>query len=308
MKNITKILSFIFVLLINYFSVNADFIICDSWNINIYWTNMDDICAWWYKSNSISWIESFTWNYLYLNTWYWWNNNNYDNLLNIYPNLPIWFFDINMSTVIKNINPEYVNQIWYLWSVKILEKNINLDKNLPVWFFDSILSTNIKKTNPEYVVPVWFFWNIEKNILLWWNDNNTSNSGSLNESGSLSDTWSLGNTWSLNDWISNNNSNNQSKKITIKEFYINLFKKYTVNENDEFINNIVNLLLKYSYKNDYPFISDIEKNRIELYVEKSNFWNNIKKISKNILEINYYFKNSNNDNYKFYLLNYYLNK
>ncbi len=301
MKNIIKI----FIFIISYFSynffANSDFIICDSWNINIFWKNVSEICNWWYENLSIEWIESFTWSYIDFNSWFFWNKYSFIPKMNIYNSIVIWFFDLNQKTVISNVNPNYETIIWFLWQSNILEKNIDLKQNLPIWFFDEIKKTKASSTSPNYILPVWFFWNYK-----WLIKELKTN------------TW-ITNIWSTNIIL----ENNQSKKvvvnnITLKEFYIYIFIKYSKydylnywykkDNYDIFINNLVDLLLwVWQDTKSNIIISDFEQIRLELYIENSHFKFILPILMKNMMAFNLAYSYTINTKQEIYILNYFLN-
>ncbi len=244
MKYIYKILFSILIIAINYFSVNADFSICDSWNINVNSNSIIEICNWWLLINSFTW--ELAGNYINNNPWFWWNIESFNSVLNINIDNNIWFFDNNKSTIITKINPESNFAIWF-----INEFNMNL--------FNS-----------------------------WTNDiiNNIEN------------------TWSLN-WIN------------IKDYYNNLFRKYSEDkyenlwisktEYDEFINNLLDLLISSSYDNNKQLINNNDIKIIEKNLEKYNFPKNILKLLSNSREINNSFSLMPELNKKYFILSFYLN-
>jgi len=288
MKKLSIITYLFFGLFIVNFS-NADYIICDSWMINYGGNNLNEICNWWFISNDIVLIESFTWNFLDINSGYWWISDEEDLFYKVNTILPIWYFNENINTVISNVNPDYINQVWYIWTINSLQKNFQLEKNLPIWFFDLFKSTIIKNSNPEYTNPAWYLWNIIVKSYSW-------------------DVIMISTTKSINQSM-----------ISTKEFYLYLFKKYSYNdyvkywyfshEYDDFNNNLVNLLLNnLNTGTNLPIINEIEQKRIELEIENSDFPEKISLLTLNLKKVNYVFKNIKSDNIKFYMLDYILNK
>ncbi|MDD2870653.1 MAG: hypothetical protein PHS49_01575 [Candidatus Gracilibacteria bacterium] len=293
MRKIINIFLFL-IFLIFFQSTYTDFIICDSGNIELSADNLSQICNSGYESTDVSKIESFTGNFVNFNPGYW--NINYDlnNTINFTQSFPIGYFDNNISTVVNIINPIYDSQIGYLENTFDNSINIlDLDKQFPVGYFDDIKNTVTNIINPEYNNLVGY---ISKNTVIY------TNTGSVNIS---------------NNQGLENISNNLPKivdKITIKDFYENIFRKYSNNdflyygytksEYDNFINNIVNTLLSKTYKNSLPFISDIEQKRIELDIENKNFQKKISKMMSNMKKINKYFENIDNDNYLYYMMDY----
>ncbi len=279
MKNIILLLFFIQTFLI--YQVNAEKTICDSWNINKNWITLEKICNWWYMTWSIKWVDSFTWSFKNLQTWYWWTNNNYNKDLNLEKNFPTWEFDANKTTKIRNTNPEYTIPVWYIWTGFNYNKNLDPIKNLPFWFFDTNHTTYIKNTNPDLSVPVWFLWNavIEKKTK-----------------------------WSK--------KKQEENTYTYKEYFEKIFKdnskiqyiqlRYKQYEYDKLINNLLEVLLNWDNKAN-KVISKETQNRIKLYVENNNeFKEKLSKLVKNLRVINKAFEKVSGEE-KVYIIEYYLN-
>lgn len=279
--------------------VYSDFLICDSWNINISKNNTYEICEWWYKNTDLIKINSFTGDFIHLNSWNFWNIVNektYD--LNFI--IPSYFLN-NIKTIITNNNPYYNNEIWYYGQFNV-DKDLMSKYDLVKWFFSINLKTKITNDLPIFSNDLWFFWDIVilKNVN-WLIDSNEAwllvNSNS----------WSIfinSNSWTLSTMIKTNTI------MTYKKFYFELFKKYSTintNEYNNFLNKLVDYLLKDLYYIDNPIISDIEIKRIEFYIEKSDFRQKMEKLSNNFYVIDNEFKKTDDDYKKYFLLDYLLN-
>ncbi len=92
---------------------SADFSICDSWNLKLWWKNIVEICNWWYISNDITEIKSFTGSFSDF-SWVIIENKDYINL-DINRNLIVWFFDKNKKTVLTDKNIDYSVPIWFIF-------------------------------------------------------------------------------------------------------------------------------------------------------------------------------------------------
>jgi len=225
---------------------------------------------------SIEWIDSFTWSFINLQTWFWGTNNNYNKNLNIEENFPIWEFTTNKKTKVKNTNPDYTVPTWYIWTDFNYAKNTDKNITLPYWFFDSHKTTYITKDNLEFTVPVWFLWNAVIKKKGWWRK----------------------------IYI---------KQYTYKEYFEEVFRNNSSksgsssNEYNTFINNLLELLID-NNKDQYEIIDDITKNRINLYIkENKKFKTNLELLVKNLKDINKAFKNATKEE-KIYIIKYYLNK
>ncbi|MDP2090234.1 MAG: hypothetical protein Q8K30_01430 [Candidatus Gracilibacteria bacterium] len=283
-----KVLKFLIILaiFINYFSVNADYVLCDTLNINVNSNYTDEICNGGNKANSFS--GEFVGNFINYIPGYWGTNNYYQNLIDLNNNISFGFFDSNKLTVISKNNPEYSNIIGYIGANNILEKNINLLENLSIGFFDNIKSTIISKNNPEYSNYIGFLRDIDLYL------HNTGNDDIINNTGSL-----------------NNSENIAINNITKKDFYHKLFTYYTISKieiSDKdynlFINNMLNLLLSKNELSDSgTFISIDLQNKIFDNISKSNFDKNIIKLLNSYEDINYIFGNYD-INVQIFLINY----
>jgi hypothetical protein len=263
------------------FSVNADNIICDSWNINLSWKTVSEICNWGYSTGSIISIDSFTWSFIDYDLWFWWTKNNYNkNINNIDNNFPIWFFDVNRNTKVNNVNPDYTFQVWYLWNINnYLNNNSDINNNFPVWFFDWNRETKLNNVNPDYILPVWFLGSYKEEIV-------------------------------IKKW---NNKSVIIKEITYRDFFEEIIrsnsglnnKEYNFREFEIFINNLLNLLIDWSniWNN---IISETDKNRIKLYIENSDFNSKLSLLLDNLESINKAFLLAKNNSQKLYIINYYL--
>lgn len=288
MKKIVNVFLFLIIFFSYYSDLYSWFIVCDSWNINLSWMIDSEICDWWYQSNNIEKIESFTWSFSNVNSWYWWNKNADFGDNNIEENLPAWFFDLNKKTKISIESPEYLFHVWFIWTANKYLNNVNIKENLPVWFYDQIRTTKTINSNPEYNFPVWYFWN---NQII------------------------------VENKKSGRRAYNPIIKITYKDYFEAIFKKYTrlkyikwwhkhyeVSEYDKLVYNLVYLFSKWN--EDYnKVVPQMSKNRIEWHIENNpEFKEKLWLLVLNLREINYAFDNTTNDVQKFYIVDYYLNK
>lgn len=341
-----KKILFLFLFFINFNITNSEYIYCDSNNINFDWKNLLDICNWGEQTIEINWISSFSWN-LINNIWFFWILNN--DFKNNNVNLPIWFFDLTKKTLINNIIPKYNNNIWYIWIEKNIKKDYNLD-DTPIWFFDNIKNTIILNTRFNYNNPIWYFSEYSKYQIIEKEQINDikneipkdqnllkqTNEIIINNEYEIKKIESNERELEIQKWLSNefnsitSSSSINSKKIQnnsiwwgsisrikLRDFYINLFKKYsndlyikkwyTENEYNIFINNLVDLLLKKSYNKGEIYITDLEKKRIELSVINWNFKKMLEKITLEIKNINFIFDKVS-DEKKIFILNYFTKK
>jgi len=288
MKILVKILLFLSLYFVFIYQLYAWVIICDSWDINLKWTTNSLICNWWFESNSIDDIDSFTWSFSDIDSWYWWSVNKYNKSLNIENNLPVWFFNSNKLTKVLSKKPNFSHTTWFLWTTNSLSNNINIEENLPAWFFNNNGNTKVLKTNLDYSFPIWYLRNnkfVKKDNRKW------------------------------------KKANNPIIEITYKEYLESIFKKssrirykkwwykyYEKSEYDMFIYYLVYLFS--NWNNDYnKIISQQAKNRIEWYIENNpEFDINLWLLVSNLREINYAFEKSTNDIQKLYIIKYYLIK
>jgi hypothetical protein len=319
-----KFLIKFFIILSIFFAYNitiyADFIICDSWFINLDWKSTSEICNWWYQNTSILTIESFTWTFIDFLPGYIWNKNIWYNGINVGINMPVWFFDENRVTNIKNITPIYNLSSWYLWQSNTNLKNIDLLNNFPVWFFDDIRFTHVHNINPTYLLPVW---NIVKISNVWLAPKNEI----IVSTGTVSSIKNIENTNTgvllpvlviVKPSVSNWNQSTKISVMSIKEFYVSVFKKYTNSyyikswyikkDYDLFINNMVDFLLLNWKINSSDNISEFDQNRIELDIENSKFNEKILLLIINMRQVNLVFEKWNNNNQIYYVLDYIINK
>ena len=277
LKKIIKLLT-IYILFFTSW-VFADFVICDSGNINYNWKTISEICNNWYESLDISIIESFTWNYINYDLWFWWTDFNVDFENNVEWNFPIWFFDWNKETQIKNINPEYNFITWYIWTANSFsDVIIDLDNNYVIWFFDENKNTVTLNTDSNYSFPIWYLWNhkIKKKS-----------------------------SWGWNIVIQNDITYEEYfKEIFIKNINLIYFYKYSEYELEKFTDNLVDLLLE---KDSEVIISDVIKRRINLHIENSNFRIYLNQLLENLDDINNAFESTYNRNEKIYILDYFKN-
>lgn len=139
----------IVIIFIIYFSfifiVNATVSICD--NANIDWTKdtFDEICNDWNKVDNLSDINSFTWNYIDIETGYFWNKNSDIEFINDTKLMQLWYF-WNQNTNIQFVEDKKLVNIGYFWNKFEYIKNNN-EFIFPIWFLKDFKVENIIKKN-----------------------------------------------------------------------------------------------------------------------------------------------------------------
>lgn len=272
---------FLLSVLLFYSKTNADYIICDSWNINYNWKTVSEICNWWYQSIDISKINSFTWSFIDLDLWYWWTDFDLVVNSNIEENLPMWYFGINIKTKVLTNNPENYIYIWYIWTKNDYNITSNLDENFPVWYFDTNTKTKVLNNKPEFSLPIWYLWNVVITKKNWWINNNISPIYSM----------------------------------TYREFFKEIFQKstndsfnnlnYSESEYNTFIDNLLDLLVN-SNQFDEEIIPEETKNRIKFFIQNSDFDTNLNLLMTNLKDINQNFEIQKDQKINFYMIKYYL--
>lgn len=274
---------FLLLVLLFYSKTNADYIICDSWDINYDGKTVSEICNWWYQSINISEINSFTWSFIDLNLWYWWIDFDLVMNLNIEENLPMWYFGTNIKTKVLKNNPENYIYIWHIWIKNDYNIISDVVENFPIWYFDTNIKTKVLNNKPEYILPIWYLWNVVIAKKNWWMRNNILPIYSM----------------------------------TYREFFKEIFQKstndsfnnlnYSKSEYDTFINNLLDLLFN---SNQYyqKIIPEETKNTIRLFIQNSDFDTNLNLLMTNLKDINQNFEIQKDQKINFYMIKYYLNK
>ena len=265
------------IIILNKSNANANYSVCDSWNIDFSWTWVIEICNWWSMTGSIIWIENFTWNFVNSDMWFWWNNNNYSNNINVEENLPFWYFNENKRTVIENTFPQNDNtEIWYWWNkYNFNNPEIDIENSFPLWFFDDTKITYINEINPSFDTPTWFLWSY---ILPKKNSS-----------------------WKKNIVI---------EKDTYREFFEEIFFQkiiwnYNRTEKNLFINNLLYFTINWS-KLENNEIDEVNKKRIREIINAQNFSYRFESLVNNLKNINNAFEKFENREERFYILKYYL--
>jgi len=140
MKKIVVILiiNFSFIL-----STNAELWFCDNTDINNNKVLFNDICNNWNRLDNFTEINSFTWKYIDIKSWYFWNKNNMQKVFKDYL-MNIWYL-WNTNTNIKFEKHNNINLVWYLWNTNTLKSIVDSDFILPIWYlwdYDYTISKN----------------------------------------------------------------------------------------------------------------------------------------------------------------------
>lgn len=274
-----KRINIILILYILFFvKVEADFVYCNNLEIDYGANNIIDLCKWWEIISDYNYINSWSWNTFDFKVGYIWNKLILNKFIDEQKNIPIWYFDQNHQTIISKYDFNYNGEIWFLWPNFDFENKFNSNIQIPVWFFSWNLETKIQSNKPISTSILWF--------ILEWYYFDTEN-----------------NLWDLQVPI--------YKDVTYREFFefvfYEIWKKeyqelwYSKQEYDIFISNILSVLMDWETKSNQK-ISDNEQNKINLYIQNSNFEMNFSKLINNLREINLYFSTHNEKLSRIYML------
>ncbi|MFK7779984.1 MAG: hypothetical protein QM490_02455 [Candidatus Gracilibacteria bacterium] len=277
-----KIIKLFFIFLLFFTSKTyGDFIVCDSGNINYEGITVSEICNGGYESLDISLIKSFTGSYVNFDLGFWGISNNLDLENNVKNNFPVGFFDGNKKTITKKVDPEYFNFIGFIGTANSFSGVVfDVENNFPIGFFDLNKKTIILKEYLNYSFPVGYLGDYQ-----------------IRTSG-------------------RSNSIPVIQNITYRDFFHEIFlknidskflRKYSNYELNLFIDDLLNVL--FEGKNEANIIiSNSTKKRIELYIKKSSFIENLNKLVNNLDPINDAFKKNEIVKQRFYVIKYYLQK